>query len=198
MIRSTFPDYCGEIHANMVNTVLCRTDLRLIPVLAEYDICVYIDGNVQITNPKLIPNLLLQAKSTDLLLLNKHPLRQNAYQEATYSAANVAKYKNTNLQKQISKYKIEGFPRTFPLFWNGFIIYLDPHSSLMDDFYGTYTQEAINYCIDKRFPYHSQGQVSLPYVVWKTSLPFCMVPPFMKRGCGPSMQRNNHKNHKIR
>jgi len=178
VIKDSFPAYNKKIHANMVNTMLCRSNLRLIPVLANYDICVYIDGNVEITNHELISNLLLRAKSTDLLILAKHRTRQNVYQEAIVSSK-MPKYKNTNLQKQTLKYKNQGFPTEFPLFSNNFMVYLDPHSPLMDNFYTTYTQEAINYCINQQVRYHCKGQVSLPYVLWKTSTSFCMVASVM-------------------
>ncbi len=195
-IRDAFPEYNGAIHANMVNTIICRSDLRLIPVLAEYDICVYIDGNMQITNPNLISNLLLQAKSTDLVVINKHRSRANAYQEAAFSSR-LEKYQNTNLEGQISKYRKEGFPTQFPLFSNGFTVYLNPHSPLMDDFYRTYTEETINYCINNLFAFHIQGQVSLPYVLWKTSLPCCVIHrSVLGHGISLKSHRFRIKNHK--
>ncbi len=201
IIQNTFPEYNTPIHANIINTVLMRTDLRLIPALSKYDICVYIDGNVEIVNRELISTLIMKAHANDLLIFAKHPARQNAYQEASFcqrpDIAYVQKYKNTDLRKQTTKYHSEKFPETYPLFSNGFIIYLDPQSPRMDGFYDLYTREMIQYCKNKNLRFHPQGQVSLPYVLWKLAIPVHIVPPIMYDKSAVILRSHKYKKQQI-
>src|SRR5579862_5264346 len=39
---------------NIVNTVLARSDLRLLDPLKGYDICIYMDGNIHFSKPDVL------------------------------------------------------------------------------------------------------------------------------------------------
>lgn len=196
--QQAFSLFKRPVHANMVNTILCRSDLRLNPTLKQYDVCVYMDANIKIINSNLIFELLSRANPSDLLVLSKHPSQRNAYQEAELCSnppklvkyRSLCKYQNTDLKGQIQKYRVDQFPEDYPLFWNGFIIYLCPHARDMDMFYDLYTKEMINYCRDINRRFHAQGQVSLPYVLWKLRVPVCVVPNLF--GNKNQLKRRNH------
>ena len=164
-----------EINKNITNVVLFRTDLFLIEKLKEYDICIYIDGNAKILKENFIREILTEENMSNDLIISRHPERNCAYQEAIFCLT-YDKYTNTDLQRQIDDYKKDNYPIDNGLYWNGFIIYLNPFSEKMKLFYDTYTEHMIKYTKNPKFYSHPQGQVSLPYVLWKTNMKYKVLP----------------------
>lgn len=157
---------------NIINAILFRSNLFLIEPLKQYDICIYIDGNAQIKNPKLISTLLKQINPTEYdMIIFRHPYRNCIYTEAHVSM-HMPKYNNTDLLRQIKDYHTLGYPSNNGLYWNGFIIYLKPFAKHMQPFYDMYTQHMLQYVKNQNIHFHPQGQISLPFVLWKTKLKY--------------------------
>jgi FkbM family methyltransferase len=157
-------------NVSIVNTVLARSDLFLMAPLRDYDICIMIDGNIELNKSNIISNVLKTVPHNNIdLVLSKHPWNNCIYQEAHFSMK-IPKYNNTNLTSQITKYSQEGYPSHNGLYWNGIIFYLHPFAENMRHFYDLYTQELLEYHIDKLCRFHPQGQVSLPYTLWKLNM----------------------------
>lgn len=160
---------------NIINAILFRSNLFLIEPLKQYDICVYIDGNVQIKNPKLISTLLKQINPDEYDIIISRPQHRNCvYTEAEFSM-NISKYGNTDLSRQIEDYRTSGYPPNNGLYWNGFVIYLKPFAKHMQPFYDMYTQHMIQYVKNRNKHFHPQGQISFPFVLWKTKLKYYVI-----------------------
>lgn len=169
------------INYNIVNAALFKSNLNLIEPLKGYDICVYIDGNCGFKKTNVLSQILSNKNLDDhCLILSRHPVRDCIYQEAM--ASTNPKYKYTDLKSQINFYRSEGYPEHNGLFWNGFIIYLKPFDPIMNDFYHLYTEELLKYTRDKTKYYHMQGQVSMPYVLWKLNVRVFVIPSFFDNG----------------
>lgn len=170
----------SSANQSIINAGLFRSNLFLIEPLKEYDICILIDANASITDPTLIESLLNGVNGKDYdIIISKHPNRKCVYTEAIVSM-NIAKYENTDLKRQILDYQNDRYPQNNGLYWNGFVIYLKPFTEKMRQFYDLYTEHIIKYSKDPLIHFHPQGQVCLPYVLEKTQIKFCAVPPLYK------------------
>jgi hypothetical protein len=147
------------------------------PYLYNYDLIIYCDGNVTITNPNFVQDLIDKYRVTDYsLTLTRHPDRTCAYKEAEYSKANFKKYETIDLDKQVDKYRQEGFPENYGLYWNGLMVFNSRGAQypLLERFLWSWYEEMMKYHKTSHpFP---QGQVSLPYVLWKTQIKFQVLP----------------------
>jgi hypothetical protein len=151
----------------MHNTALLRSMPHKLKELSNYDICVYVDGNVCINDRNLLLSILDRERSKTKLILNRHPWRACVYQELDVCRY-IHKYDNTDLTKQEAFYRnVENMPSTVGLFWNGLMIYIGLNDSQFLPFYESWSKELLNYVLDKDKAYHAQGQVSLPYALWK-------------------------------
>jgi hypothetical protein len=154
--------------------------LRLFPFciseLYGYDIIIYLDPNVRIVDTVFLQPLLeAYRKVPDFdLMLSAHPWRDCIYEEALLSQG-ILKYTNTDLEGQIRNYRRQGFPEHGGLYWNGLIVYNRRcNHSRLAAFQRKYWLETIKY---NKTPYaHPQGQVSLPYCLWKAGLKLVVLP----------------------
>lgn len=182
----------SPVNYNIIGCILYRTNLFLIPQLREYDICLYIDGNVQIMSPNLVSDLLglvndnftldvnKMKLSPDIdLIISKHPAYDCIYSEGQI-CMNIGKYFNTDLGRQLKEYRDDNHPANGGLYWNGFIVYLRPFDPKMVPFYQMYTDHMVKYVKNKKAYYHPQGQVSLPYVLSKVELKIHVHPPLFR------------------
>jgi hypothetical protein len=148
-----------------------------IPELNDYDILIYIDPNARICDPSFVEQILRRHEEQEGpfdLILSAHPWNICLYQEAGDSQQ-LAKYKNTDLERQIASYRGEGFPADAGLYWNGLIVYnRGCDQSRLHRFQEKYWYELIAY--NKTPDAHSQGQVSLPYCLWKSGLKVITIP----------------------
>lgn len=158
---------CCTALRQMYNVVLLRANPHKLRELVNYDACIYVDANVCIKDATLLLNTLSRVGfAAPHLILSKHPDRTCAYDEAKYCFT-LKKYQNTDLQLQINSYLADGMPPHAGLFWNGLLIYIQPRSTALTPFYDAWSREMTSYVRDNAAPYHSQGQVSLPYILWK-------------------------------
>jgi hypothetical protein len=169
------PSYAGDLeYSNMVNTGLFKAAApRLFETLREYDICVHIDANVRIHDWAVFRKCIAMGGAGLIgLIVSLHfDARATIKAEAEVSRS-LPKYENTDLEGQIKGYYDDGYDDSLGLIWNGFVIHMNPQDPSMDRFYDLFQKEILGYVIDKKAPFHVQGQLSLPYVIWKTNTPF--------------------------
>ena len=160
-----------------------------IPELNDYEILIYIDANVRICDPSFVEQILRHHEEADAfdLMLSAHPWNVCLYQEARDSQA-IAKYKNTDLERQIASYRREGFPTDAGLYWNGFIVYNRAcDQPRVRQFQKRYWRELIAY--NTTPDAHPQGQISLPYCLWKSGLKLVTIPQLYQ---SPSLEIRPH------
>jgi hypothetical protein len=165
---------------DQTSPVLKNCWLRLfpfdIPELNDYEILIYIDPNARICDPSFLRQILRRCEeASDFdLMLSAHPWNTCLYKEASDSQQ-IAKYENTDLQRQIELYRRAGFPADGGLYWNGFIVYNRACDQCrVRKFQKEYWNELVAY---NRTPdAHPQGQVSLPYCLWKSGLKLVTIP----------------------
>ena len=159
---------------DQISPALKNLWLRMFPFdiqeLNDYDILIYFDPNVRILDPSFVEQIVRRYEETrDFdLMLSAHPWNICLYQEARDSQK-IAKYNKTDLEGQIATYRREGFPADAGLYWHGFIVYNRAcERSRLRQFQEKHWHEIIAY---NKTPYaHPQGQVSLPYCLWKSGL----------------------------
>ena len=156
------------INKTMLNVLLCRTDLSIMEPLKNYDICIYVDGNAIIDDPKLIENILRKVDERHLLVASQHPYMNSIYSELDDSERQ-SKYQNNNFEEQRQRFIQEKYEDE-NLYWNGFVWYLQPFSDRMLNFYENYTQECLKTIIQPSEKIHYQDQIVFSYVVWKCQL----------------------------
>ncbi len=190
----------GQFHIVIKNNpgdqtspILQNVWLRLfpfdIPELNDYEILIYIDANVRICDPSFVEQILRRREKTGVfdLMLSEHPWNVCLYQEARDSQK-IDKYKNTDLERQMATYRREGFPTDAGLYWNGFIVYNRTcDQPRLRQFQESYWHEFIAY--NKTPDAHPQGQVSLPYCLWKSGLKLVTMPELYK---SPSLDIRPH------
>ena len=76
-----YKDSVQDINKNMLNVMLCRSDLTVMEPLKKYDICIYIDGNAIIKDPYMLSDILLNIPNDTLMVLTKHPHTNSIYHE---------------------------------------------------------------------------------------------------------------------
>lgn len=122
----------------------------------DYDLSIYIDATFRI---KRDLNYLVNGK-TKGIWLNKHPMRQCAYEEAEV-VVNKGLDDTAVVLDQIERYKLDGFPPDYGL-WRCGIIIRDPKD-----------QKITEMC-DKWYEEIETGtwrdQVSFPYTCWKSNI----------------------------
>jgi hypothetical protein len=176
-----------------LSPVLQNSWLRVFPFdiqeLNDYEILIYIDANVRIRDPSLVEQILkrYEEKRDFDLMLSAHPWNICLYQEARDSQK-MPKYQNTDLEGQIARYRREGFPPDAGLYWNGFIVYNRTcDQPRVRRFQEKYWREMIAY--NKTPNAHVQGQVSLPYCLWKSGLKLITLPQLYQ---APSIEIKPH------
>ena len=160
-----------------------------IPELNEYEILIYIDANVRIRESSFVVEILKRREETaDFdLMLSAHPWNVCLYKEARDSQK-IAKYKNTDLEGQIAFYRSQNFPANAGLYWNGLIVCTRTCDRFrVRQFQERYWHELIAY--NKTPDAHPQGQVSLPYCLWKSGLKLVTLPQLYR---SPTLEIRAH------
>ncbi len=91
--------------------------------LPNYDIFVWVDGSVEITDPKFVQRLVEKVRH-DQISMCVHPERKNAYDELDYILTSidngkeylVARYANEPLAEEMLFYKNNHLPEDYPLY----------------------------------------------------------------------------------
>ena len=142
--------------------------------LSEYDYSIYIDGNMRIIGD-LEEYIYRYSVGSSMLCVN-HYMNVDAYQEASL-CINKGRDDRSRIERQIAKYKAEGFPEEYGLTANGFIIRSHRDKALnnvMEDWWNEIND------------YSSRDQLSLQYACWKngysydTSDIYIMDNPYIK------------------
>jgi len=126
---------------------------------SEYKYSVYIDGNIDIIGDieKLVNEYLIKQKHK--LAVPKHPERNCLYEEAE-ACKNLKKDNAEIINKQISKYKRENFPKELDLTENNIIFrkHNDPEVlNLMENWWDEFNK------------FSQRDQLSFLYVIWKNN-----------------------------
>jgi hypothetical protein len=178
---------------DQTSPVLKNCWLRLfpfdIPELNAYEMLIYIDANARICDPSFVEQILMRSEEAGNfdLMLSAHPWRECLYHEARVSQE-LPKYENTDLERQIASYRREGFPVDAGLYWNGLIVYNRVcDGPRVRQFQKQYWRELIAY--NKTPDAHPQGQVSLPYCLWKSGLKLVKIPKLYQ---SPSVEITPH------
>ncbi len=165
---------------------------RLLP---ECDLSVYIDGNVDICQD-IRPLIDIFLESNALFGCFRHPQRTSIAEEAD-ACIRLNKFKSNDSEKwqdQISSYQRDGFPQDFPLLAATVL----------------FRRHGINGELDKAMTewwhqvneYSCRDQLSLPYILWKTKLPYKVFDlnifdnPYFFRG--PHISRDSYSRKMIK
>lgn len=143
-----------------------------IPILKNYDILIYLDGNCSIISPNLVEDLI---KKYDIynydIALSEHPYFDNIADELLF-ARNYIKYDKYNLERLGNDYYNENpnfniFNKT-GLYSSGFIVYNLKSQYILNELSYMWWNEIIKYMeSDDAFP---ECQVCLSYCLWKLNI----------------------------
>jgi hypothetical protein len=167
---------------DQLTPVLCSAWIRTYPFriaeLDSYAVCIYLDGNQKITDTHFLRDIIAPKMTSSAswdLMISRHPDRKCAYDEAAISMP-MPKYANTNIKAQTEYYRKEGFPPQNGLFWNGLLIYNRNTTQLaqLRAFQDLYWFEFSRHAVDSKLGFHPQGQICLPFCLWK--IPIVVVP----------------------
>lgn len=154
-----------------------------IPELDNYDIIIYLDGNIRIGTSTFIEDLLKVVEVEKYpLTISRHPETGCAYQEA-YHASTFPKYANTDLQRQTHDYQLDGFPRDYGFYCSGFLVWNRKFKEELVSFQAQWWEGICKY--NKTSTAFPQCQMSLMYTLWKTNLnvlkltQYCYTPKLM-------------------
>lgn len=146
------------------------TYYRLSPevALALADVTIWIDGSFQIGDMDVFVRGCLAHLPEGGMALYRHPERSNIYDEARASLETwPGKYASERLGEQVVYYRALGLPDAHDL-WAGGIIVRDNRSPLVREMDQRWLYECVRWSI--------QGQLSLPFVLWRMGLEGKAVP----------------------
>lgn len=130
--------------------------------LKDYDVSIYVDGNVGIHGDIL--SLLHYLKGKPMAAF-KHPDRDCLYDEARIVVSRNLDNEGV-VSEQIQKYKEEGFPDNFGLTENRVMI---------REHYDPSVMETMEMWWRELLRHSKRDQLSFPYVLWKTGLAVSLV-----------------------
>jgi hypothetical protein len=95
--------------------------------LPNYDLYIWIDGHIEITDPKFINNILVSIQNKECVL-SKHLTRDNVYEEIDYIQSKIkegnkylcSRYENEPWEEEKQFYRENNLPQNYPLY-NGYI-----------------------------------------------------------------------------
>lgn len=127
----------------------------------EFDYSIYIDGNIKVVSD--LRNMVNRINEKTGLAFHRHNSRNCIYKE--FAVCKIEKRGNISaMEKQIKKYKEEGFPANFGLY-EANVIVCDNKSKeakiILDFWWKTFLNSE-----------SKRDQIALPYVVWKCGFEF--------------------------
>ena len=158
-------DLASPPYVNRANLINRYHKLFPTLLLGDTDVSIYIDGNIEIKRDiwPLVDQFLQSGK---LFGCFKHPQRANILQELE-ACVSLGKFRATDRVKapdQINYYILEGFPIDSQLQAATILFRKHEHEALL--------MEAMTLWWDQINNYTCRDQLSLPYILWKTGLPF--------------------------
>lgn len=172
-----------------MTSILIRCDLKNNPYFKNYDLVIYMDGNVIIDDPNFINHYFISIiqKSPDYdIIVSKHNIYNSIYEEIK-GAQSFMKYNNTDFNRMAALYNEPGLNPNID-YWTGIIGY--NQCKKLDDFYDLYTKCMFEFIIDTHKTFHPEGQVFLPYCLQKTNMKVYMLEVLY----GRILSINDHKN----
>jgi hypothetical protein len=161
----------GEVNKAKMTSALIKCDPRENPYLKDYDLIIYVDGNIHIWVPEFIHYYFVSIleKSPDIdIILSKHTWWDCVYYECVFAKHMGTKYINTDFERMEAICRSEGIEEHSGLYWNGMIGYNNKKN--LDNFHELYVHEIFEYVKDPDQPFHPEGQVVLPYCLKKTGV----------------------------
>jgi len=141
--------------------------------LSDYDITVYVDGNIQVVGDLYALVCATLSQHGDIFLY-QHPNRVCVYAEGA-ACSHIAHERIWNIVKQMRRYNKAGYPIRNGLFEANVIIRKNtpPMHRFMDEWWN-------EYCLGAK-----RDQLSLPFVAWKLGMPLVSLgksdPRFRKK-----------------
>lgn len=148
-----------------------------IPELSDYDLIVYLDGNVQIRHEDAIERYLrLFDVANHAVSMIAHPMRDDLFDEIAVSKQ-IPKYRSMDFDEQIAFYQKEEVPRHCGL-WVNNLIFWNRHldRAKTEEFQEVWFNETTKYGKPGYQDFNAQGQVTLGYIVWKLKFPLHTLP----------------------
>ena len=155
-----------------------KQQFHRIPRLADYDLVVWIDGTVEITNPDTVSKLLsIPDQALCATWIHEH----HATMQDEMKASNFERYTAPawfgqlqpvqDVPGQVAQYKTWGFPveTGTPIFCTCFVAWF-----MMRD--REAIREFLNSWYDQTLRFTTQDQIGFPYVLWSTTLPLYPLP----------------------
>ena len=133
----------------------------------EYDICVWVDGNIRI---KKNLNKLCEKFPNVQFAVARHPDRDCIYDECE---AIIRYHKDTrkNMETQVNLYRSDGYPAHNGLCETNVMIRLNtPEVNRLMDMWADWLRR-----------YSHRDQMSLNYCMWKLGFEFCGIPENVRR-----------------
>jgi len=124
------------------------------------DYSIFIDSNIKINNPNFIKNLMYFMDDKNGISICKHQKRNCVYDEAPACLV-YEKNKTMNIMEQVDRYKQEGMPNNYGLWWCGMIM-RNTKNTNVSDIENIWWDE-----INKNTP---RDQLSLPFILWKNNI----------------------------
>jgi len=135
--------------------------------LPKSDWSIYIDGNIRILGD--FSDLIEQVKCKGAAMAcPRHPWRYNIFDEAE-ACLRINKFSEKDkrlIDQQLADYRAAGMPDNLPL--SGNYVIIRAHRDYR-------VQEAMQLWWDHLQRYTQRDQISLPYVIWKKEVPFCLL-----------------------
>lgn len=134
-------------------------------ILSETDISIYIDGNIRIVGD-IAPLLKKFLESDKIIGVLKHPQRTNIIEEC-FACFELNKFKAEDksvIVEQIEDYVKEGFKLDSELYAATVIFRRHADIEVLDKAMSLWWRQINKYC--------SRDQISLPYILWKTQVPY--------------------------
>lgn len=152
-------------------------------ILNDYDYCVYMDANLQITDHSIYDQIDSFIKDETLWTAMKHPARDCLYQEG-FAVVVSRKANYFRVKSFLHKLKSKGFPAHYGMTENGFIL-RDLRSPLVK----TICDEWWNLFIESRT---GRDQLCLPYVFWKNNFQPALFKESKQQWVYPGLGRYEH------
>ena len=133
-------------------------------VLGNVDISIYIDGNMKIIKDigPLVDSFVASGKEIGVF---SHPQRSNIVEEAC-ACIDLNKFSDedsVSVVEQLENYARDGYKLSSQLYAAGVLFRRHRNKDFLDQTMSLWWEQINNYC--------SRDQISLPYVLWKSSAP---------------------------
>lgn len=190
--ESPLSKWLGIANKNFANVILIKYYLSMTEIYRKYNTVIFIDSNMIITDPNYICDISNYIVINDIkegIILTKNLLKC-LYHELILGPTN-SKYNGYNMKQQIEDYANEGPPPYWGSYFNGMMVYVNPYSKMLMDFYPKVIEEVYNpkYIIDPEKLSLPQMQPCFAYCLWKYKIPFFV----MKRAIGRQIYPFIHK-----